>query len=294
MITYQHEAFIREAIEGVLMQEVDFSIDLLIADDASPDSTGLIVQEYIDNHPKGHWIRYVRHSENKGMMANFVWAMGQCNGNYIALCEGDDYWTDPLKIKKQILFLEANPNFSFSFHDCVVVDEQSQIIANSYLPKSSKKNLNFTEIGLNRLIPTCSVIINRKSLPTYFPEEFLFTNNGDTFLFFLLSFYGSAYFHDDILSSSYRIQKYGVWSNLSEINKVLKILNTYYLLIKIAKPNKYKKIVNKKISHLSYKLGKEYSSSNRSISTYFFHQSIIYSIKSFQFEILFYSLVKLI
>jgi glycosyltransferase involved in cell wall biosynthesis len=77
MITYNHEAFIAEAIEGVLMQEVDFPVELIIADDCSPDRTSEIVQGYLDTHPKGHWIKYTRHDQNKGMMPNFVWALEQ-------------------------------------------------------------------------------------------------------------------------------------------------------------------------------------------------------------------------
>lgn len=116
MITYMHEAFIAEAIEGVLMQEVDFPVELIIADDCSPDKTNQIVSNYIDTHPKGHWIKYTRHDKNKGMMPNFVWALEQASGKYIALCEGDDYWIDNKKLEKQVAFLEVNSDASLSYH----------------------------------------------------------------------------------------------------------------------------------------------------------------------------------
>jgi glycosyltransferase involved in cell wall biosynthesis len=63
MITYKHELYIREAIEGVLMQQVNFPVELIIADDCSPDNTSTIVEEIIENHPNGHWIKYFRHSQ---------------------------------------------------------------------------------------------------------------------------------------------------------------------------------------------------------------------------------------
>src|SRR5688572_14136755 len=113
MITYGHEPFIREAIEGVLMQRVEFNIEFIIADDASPDGTEQIIKEYVLSHPKRHCIRYTKHESNKGMIGNLVWAIGECNGKYIALCEGDDYWTDPLKLQKQVDFLEQN-------NDCIL------------------------------------------------------------------------------------------------------------------------------------------------------------------------------
>ena len=101
MITYGHEKFIREAIEGVLMQECDFEVELILANDCSPDQTDSVIQDIIKNHPKGCWIKYIRQENNIGMMPNFIFALKQCKGKYIALCEGDDYWTDPLKLQKQ-------------------------------------------------------------------------------------------------------------------------------------------------------------------------------------------------
>ena len=116
MITYQHEAYIAQAIEGVLMQETNFEYDLIIADDCSPDKTNEIVKNLIATHPKGHIIKYFRHPKNIGMQANGLFAFEQCNGKYIALCEGDDYWTDPNKLQKQVDFLEANPQYAFTLH----------------------------------------------------------------------------------------------------------------------------------------------------------------------------------
>lgn len=116
MITYKHESFINEAIEGVLMQETNFEFDLIIADDCSPDKTQAIVEEIIKVHPKGYRIKYFRNKENLGMEANGFLAAQKCTGKYIAICEGDDYWTDPLKLQRQVDFLEANPDYVFCVH----------------------------------------------------------------------------------------------------------------------------------------------------------------------------------
>ncbi|MBP7508034.1 MAG: glycosyltransferase family 2 protein [Prolixibacteraceae bacterium] len=111
MITYKHEQYIRQAIEGVLMQVTDFGYDLIIADDCSPDKTPEIVNEIIRTHPKGSCIKYYRHSENLGMTKNGLFAFSKCTGKYIALCEGDDYWTDQMKkyksLQKQIQFQDT-------------------------------------------------------------------------------------------------------------------------------------------------------------------------------------------
>jgi len=294
MITYNHEKFIAEAIEGVLMQEVDFEVELIIADDCSTDNTGLIVQGYVDNHPKGNWINYVRHSENKGMMGNFIWALNQCKGEFIALCEGDDYWLKSNKLLTQISVLKSKPDFSFSFHDCYVIDQNEKSLENNYLPNSSKKNLNFVDLIMNKLVPTCSVVFRKESLPNPLPCEFSYTINGDSFLFFLLSFDNPGFYHKDYLAANYRKHIGGVWSGLIRKDKHTKLLNTFFLINKINKPNAFNKYVWKKISYLSYELGKDYLKDNKKLSKYFFFQSIVYSLKSFQIKITLFSIIKLL
>ena len=108
MITYNHENFIREAIDGVLMQKTTFPIELIIGEDCSTDSTRKIVVEYAEKYPD--LIRPLLPGSNLGMMKNFNKTMEAAKGKYIAICEGDDYWTDPLKLQKQVDILEANEN----------------------------------------------------------------------------------------------------------------------------------------------------------------------------------------
>ena len=109
-ITYGHQDYILETIKGVLMQKYNGDIEFIIANDNSPDDTHRVVTEFLDNStiPSNVNIKYTKHENNLGMMPNFIWALQQANGKYIALCEGDDYWTDPLKLQKQVSFLEAN------------------------------------------------------------------------------------------------------------------------------------------------------------------------------------------
>ncbi len=108
MITYGHENYIREAINGVLMQETNFKVELIISNDSSPDKTSSIIKNIIKEHPKGNCIKYIEHKKNLGIMPNFLSAINECSGKYIAMCEGDDYWTDKQKLQKQVNILEAN------------------------------------------------------------------------------------------------------------------------------------------------------------------------------------------
>jgi glycosyltransferase involved in cell wall biosynthesis len=114
MLTYKHEDYLSDAINGVLMQDCDFEIELIIADDCSPDNTSKIVESF-KSHPNFGWIKYTKHELNKGANENFMWAFAQATGKYIALCEGDDYWTDPLKLQKQVDFLEANDRYGLVY-----------------------------------------------------------------------------------------------------------------------------------------------------------------------------------
>ena len=114
MITYNHESFIAEAIEGVLMQQTNFPIELIIGEDCSTDNTRKVVREYEEKYSDTIIAHYPE--TNRGMSDNFITTMKSSRGRYIALCEGDDYWTDPLKLQKQIDFLETNMEYSTCCH----------------------------------------------------------------------------------------------------------------------------------------------------------------------------------
>lgn len=115
-ITYNHERFISKMIEGVLMQQTSFPIELIVAEDCSTDLTRDIILEYQNRYPE--LIRVIMSESNIGAVANEKRAILAAKGKYIAFCEGDDYWTDPFKLQKQIDFLEFNSNYSVCFHRC--------------------------------------------------------------------------------------------------------------------------------------------------------------------------------
>ena len=109
-ITYNHQDFIEECLNGFFIQQCNFDVELVISDDKSTDGTVKVIERCLQRKPDNFTIRFTAHETNMGAAPNFVWCMEQCAGKYIALCEGDDYWTDPHKLQKQVDFLEANPN----------------------------------------------------------------------------------------------------------------------------------------------------------------------------------------
>lgn len=230
MITYNHEKYIKEAIEGVLMQIVDFEMELIVADDCSSDKTGVIIEEIISVHPKGNLINYTRHTQNLGMMGNFFWALKFCKGKYIALCEGDDFWTLNNKLLQQVKLLESHNSFVLSFHDCNVIDSNGNEISPSRVPNYSQKNLNRDKIRHGSFIPTSTITFRKEALPSKFDDKLLNAYNGDTILLFFLSLKGTAHYENNFKASSYRKHSTGVWSILDENEKIRRSLITYELL----------------------------------------------------------------
>jgi len=186
-ITYNHEKYIREAIEGFLMQKTNFDYEIIIANDCSPDNTDAIVQEYIHHHPKGKLIKYFKHEQNLGMMPNFIFALKQCTGKYIALCEGDDYWTDPLKLQKQVDFMEANKEYSGCFHNANVVDSNGKQIR-VFHSEVLKSSYDFEAMIQGLFVPTASLMFrNDKGIVESIKSLVQGLSSGDRLLLALIA-----------------------------------------------------------------------------------------------------------
>jgi glycosyltransferase involved in cell wall biosynthesis len=129
MMAYNHEKFIAQAIEGVLMQKTNFPFRLIIGEDLSTDATRKICQNYANSYPE--IIHLVTRTENIGPYKNFVEIYNLCEAPYIALCEGDDYWTSNEKLQKQVEFLEANDKCIITFHAVEELKQDgSKVISN--------------------------------------------------------------------------------------------------------------------------------------------------------------------
>jgi glycosyltransferase involved in cell wall biosynthesis len=130
-MTYNHAPYISKCIEGVLMQKTDFNFELVIGEDCSTDGTREICKEYAERYPD--IIKLEISASNVGARINSLRADNACVGKYIAFCEGDDYWTDPYKLQKQVDFLEANPDYGL-VHTAysTFVQEKNKLIGPKY------------------------------------------------------------------------------------------------------------------------------------------------------------------
>jgi glycosyltransferase involved in cell wall biosynthesis len=118
MMTYNHEKYIAQALDSVLKQKVDFQYEIVLGEDCSTDNTRKIVVKYAKLHPGK--FKLLLHKTNIGAINNQYEVFRNCTGKYIAMLEGDDYWTDPLKLQKQVDFLEANPDFAICGHQTLI------------------------------------------------------------------------------------------------------------------------------------------------------------------------------
>ncbi len=229
MITYNHEKFISEAIEGVLMQKTTFPIELIIGEDCSTDTTRSICIDYQKNYPE--IIKLQLPETNKGMMRNFIENMQAATGKYIALCEGDDYWTDPYKLQKQVDFLDANEEYSFCFHDNIILNQKTGEKRIRIGERLIDRTVDLKSIILEKNMATATLvfrnIINWKKIPEWFSQ----IGQGDYGLVVLLAEKGFGQFLPDVMSV-YRIHDGGVWSGNKQrsyhINEDIKFYNLLY------------------------------------------------------------------
>lgn len=228
-LTYNQADYIRECIEGILMQKTDFPIELIIHDDASTDGTSDIIKEYAEKYPD--IIKPIIQKENQySQKKSFYPILGKCidkaSGKYIAFCEGDDYWTDPQKLQKQVEFLESHPDIVYTCHRYLTQydkDEQKELFPNKFLDKY--KNAVGFEFDLQYVFKYDWVT---KTLTAVFRADKLKNDNlrdssfyCDTHRVYHLLSQGNGYCFN-FVGGVYRKQAGGIWSQ----EKTLKKLHT--------------------------------------------------------------------
>ncbi|MFB9864461.1 glycosyltransferase [Rufibacter immobilis] len=211
MITYNHGQFISDAIEGVLMQQTSFDYELVVGEDCSTDNTRAILLDYKKKYPNK--IRLLLPEKQLGMMSNFTTTLDACTGDYIALCEGDDYWIDSLKLQKQVDFLESHYEYVLSFHNAFLVNGKEGKQPTKTFFDYKKDDFMIEDLFKSWLIPTASVVFRRSALQT-FPDWYLRAPVGDTPLFMILASSGRLKLLESVMSV-YRNHPGGVTKSIN-------------------------------------------------------------------------------
>ncbi len=214
-ITYNHEQYIAEALDSFLMQKTDFSFEILINDDCSTDHTANIIRKYEKKYPniiKPTYQKENQYSQGIGVMTNFIFP--RVKGEYLALCEGDDYWTDKEKLQYQIEKMEEYPACQMSFHPTKLINDQT--ISDRVLRRHAEndKIFDIKEIirGDGGFCPTASLII-KKEVFNDIPDFYENAPVGDYFIQIFGSINGGALYIDKTMSA-YRIHSGGVWTSM--------------------------------------------------------------------------------
>lgn len=211
-ITYNHAKFIRQTLDSFLMQKTNFPFEIVIHDDASTDGTADIIREYEEKYPD--IIKPIYQKENqfsKGKMPIVEFMLDKMQGKYVAFCEGDDYWTDPLKLQKQVDFLEEHPDFSICFHPVKVIWEDHSN-PDSVFPEPNfrfnKEVLTLDDLLAHNFIQTNSVVYRWNLTKKEWPKEDFLPCD---YLFHLIhASKGKIGFLDDVMAI-YRKHDGGVW-----------------------------------------------------------------------------------
>jgi glycosyltransferase involved in cell wall biosynthesis len=218
MITYNHEKYIAQAIESVMMQETNFDYELIIGEDCSTDSTRSICLAYQKKYPDKIKLRLPE--KNIGMMPNFIENLKACTGKYVALLEGDDYWIHTHKLQKQVDFLDANPEFAICFHNAIIHSEDNS--AAILLSSSSQQAVStIFELARNNFVTTLTCVFRNKLFEN-FPKESNKLPIGDWPLHLLNAQFGKVYYLKEAMAV-YRKHAGGIWSTETEINMLLKL-----------------------------------------------------------------------
>lgn len=207
IITYNHEKYIKQCLDGVLMQQASFSFEILINDDASTDHTALIVKEYASKY--SNIIKPIYQEKNQYSQGVHPWfdiLFPKVQGKYIAICEGDDYWIDPMKLQKQVDFMETNPEYGLVYTNFVVHEQGKHTIDRIADQKCYSGNV------LNELIRFNFIA----TLTVCFRTELLYKIN-----------------FEEISSNHFMMGDYPMWieiANLSKINYINEVTSTYRVL----------------------------------------------------------------
>ncbi|WP_409029138.1 glycosyltransferase [Gracilimonas sediminicola] len=232
--TYNHAPYIKECLDGILMQETNFPFEVLLGEDASKDGTREICTEYAQKYPEKIRL-FLHHRENNIEIGgqptgrfNFLYNLYSAGGKYIALCEGDDYWTDPLKLQKQVAFMEGNEDCSLCFHNVKTTYENNSIEDSLVIESHKKSNwVSIREVISNKpRIATVSMVFVNKKVVEFFTSWAVSISAGEKAIQLSSTQIGKIYYINDIMAV-YRSHVGGLSFNY-DLSKRINIYKNLY------------------------------------------------------------------
>ena len=257
--SFNHEKYIGECLNSVLRQETDFPVEIIVVDDCSSDRTADILTAYALKYPAIFKILALKENQRSRCLPVYTLAYKAACGEFVAGCDGDDFWLDAEKLQKQVELLRSYPEYVFSFHNAIEMDSDRKPAKTLALAKKEARDYSQKELWhFSSWIPQQSMMYRRCF--EEFPPEFDIVPNRDNFLPIFLAQYGGAKFQPDIKPSIYRIHTASYWSSKSAAEqntihlRTILIMTSY--LLRIGKTDAAKHlIVNRLISAIKSLIG---------------------------------------
>lgn len=258
-ITYNHAPFIRQCLDGFLMQQTNFAFEVLIHDDASTDGTTEIIKEYEARYPDV--IKPIYEEENqwvKGRRGSAVFNFPRARGKYIALCEGDDYWTDPLKLQKQVDFLEKNPDYVMCSHRFYQLNQSTGDITDDWYGMLLN-NVHYnsdTIISFKEWYTQPVTILFRKSSLDLTKFK-LYKQTRDLVLVYHILQSGSGVMLNESMAV-YRKHKGGIWTGISYDKQITMDIKTCIFIYEVERDSNAAMMLCNRLSLFGHRLGLKY------------------------------------
>ncbi len=220
--TYNHEKYIAQCLENILSQKGDFQLEVVVGDDCSTDNTSWIVDDFRDSYPT--IITMLPREKNLGITKNLKRCLDACSGEYIAICEGDDYWLDEYKLQKQMMYLETHPDLSMCFSAFYIYYEDKNLFKPHVDQLLLRKDVLKTEdLILNNYIGNFSCCMYRGEVVKQLPENLYEIFTVDWLFNMTCGQFGDIGFLRERMSV-YRKHSQGAWSGMNELIKLKELL----------------------------------------------------------------------
>jgi hypothetical protein len=205
---YNQKAYIAQTLDSFLAQQTRFAFEILVNDDASTDGTAAIIADYAQRYP--NIIRPILHAQNQYQQGKLFFPdlFNRAQGKYLAYCDGDDYWTDPLKLQKQVDFLEANPDYVITYHDALITDDKGA--HGVQLTGEWQRDASRMELLRGRRISTLTTCF--RNVLHELPRELEQAPLLDVCWWSLLGAHGKGKYMADIAPGAYRVHNGGLFS----------------------------------------------------------------------------------
>lgn len=229
VITYGHEKYIKQSLESILMQKINFKYEIIIGEDCSPDKTREILREYEKNYPNKFTMIY--RNTNIGARKNSYDVHMRCRGKYIAYLEGDDYWTDETKLQKQVEFLENNKEFIAVTNKVIVVDENGEVKNEKY-PCCKECIYSLKHYKKDLLPSQAGSIVKRNYYRDFFNDNSILGDPemwpGDRLHALVMVSLGKVYCMKEVMSAYRHVRSSGTSFSATQHKKTNKQRLNYY------------------------------------------------------------------